>query len=261
MKFVNRYYNLRLRVLQHVVPEVVWPRTVKVDGATIEVRGAPYSFGIKKLLSYSDSYEAPERYLAGLFLTPGMNVLELGGSIGILTAVIAHKVGEEGRVVSIEADPRLTEHSQTWLKKNYGNVEVVHGFAFPVWQVPVHLNVSDFNDGNGSLGGIVCFSTNESSKENDNLWRDKIWDVKRACSDWDLEPDAVIVDIEGSELVILECDFYLPRSTKFMLIELHPGNYPKGEAQMQKIIDVILSSGFSMTHRISNTFLFTRLCD
>ena len=43
-------YRLRSGLLRTLVPDVVWPQHVSIDGAKIKVRNAPYSFGVKLAL-------------------------------------------------------------------------------------------------------------------------------------------------------------------------------------------------------------------
>lgn len=41
--------NLRRNILTFLVPEFVWPEYVIIDNVKIKLRGAPYTFGIKRL--------------------------------------------------------------------------------------------------------------------------------------------------------------------------------------------------------------------
>src|SRR4051812_33865047 len=119
------WYRIRRTLLKRLVPEFVWAKSVLIDGAEIRVRNAPYSFGIKRVLSVGN-YEMDERRLLAKIIQPGEVVVEMGGSIGILTAIIAQKVGPSGFVVSVEASVNLSGYSRTWLETG-NNVKVVTG--------------------------------------------------------------------------------------------------------------------------------------
>src|SRR2546427_137509 len=108
-------YRIRRTLLRFLVPEFVWPKSVSIDGARIAVRNAPYSFGVKRVLQRGE-YELEERKLLQTILHPGDVVVEMGGSVGILTAIIAGKVGSSGFVISVEASVTLAEYSKTWLE-------------------------------------------------------------------------------------------------------------------------------------------------
>ena len=81
----------RQAMLKTLIPEIVWPKYVELSGVAIPVRHMPFSFGIKLSLKNSD-YELPERKLCDLFINKNMNVIELGGSLGILSTIIANKL-------------------------------------------------------------------------------------------------------------------------------------------------------------------------
>lgn len=55
-----------------------------------------------------------------LNVRPGMRVLEIGTGSGFSTALLAHLVGDDGHVVSIEVDPALTERAGRLLR-NHGH--------------------------------------------------------------------------------------------------------------------------------------------
>jgi len=105
-------YRMRRTLLRVLVPEFVWPKSVLIDGARIAIRNAPYSFGVKRVLKRGE-YELEERGLLSNILQPGDVVVEMGGSIGILTAIIAARVGSSGFVTSVEASAKLTTYSRT----------------------------------------------------------------------------------------------------------------------------------------------------
>jgi hypothetical protein len=65
-----------------------------------------------------------------------------------------------------------------------------------------------------------------------------------------------VVDIEGSETILLEQPADFPAGIRAVLIELHPGIY--GEEKKQLIIGSIIREGFALTNEEDNVFLFQR---
>lgn len=246
----SAFLKLRRFFLRVVVPEFIWPEFVDLDGVVIKLRGAPYSFSIKRLLSKNpDSYERAEREFLGV-LNEGDHVLEFGSSIGILTALICERV-PHGKVVSVEASKVLVDYSSSWLSR-YDHLTLVNAAAFPIYE---RLNLTlSFDDSSGSLGGIVDYNNADSSatKMASFFIRDSE-DIKGFI------PTVLILDIEGSEDIILREDMCLPNSIDRILIELHSFIY--GRAVEEKIVARIVEQGFELSRRSGSVHFFLRKSD
>jgi len=77
---------------QDIVPEFVWPKEATIDGVNFKIRNTPYSFGTKRGLK-TGNYEVSERKLLKAQIKPGDNIIEMGGSIGVLTAILGNYTG------------------------------------------------------------------------------------------------------------------------------------------------------------------------
>ena len=73
--------------------EVIIPKTVSPN--------------IRYLLAKGRPYEVDEIELVSSVLRQGNNVLELGGSLGLLSRVIRNKIGPLAQHLIVEADPNL----------------------------------------------------------------------------------------------------------------------------------------------------------
>lgn len=239
---------LRRFILKYTVPRFIWPESILVDSVEIPLRRAPYSFGIKwMLLTSVDNYEKPERSMLK-YINYGDRVLELGGSIGILTALLAVKVGSVGSVLSVEADDKLVAYSRTWLQ-NYKNVIVKSKIAFPIYE-RTNLRAT-FDNTNGSLGGKVQFDLPGNALTSSDLYfLSDVETLDKFC------PNILFVDIEGSEELLLKMDAKLPEYIKKVFIELHP--YMYGEVKLKKIIASIEGEGFMMIEKNEDTYYFKR---
>lgn len=248
-------YRLRRTLLRTLVPEFVWPRTVLVDGVEIRVRNAPYSFGVKRVLKRGE-YELDERKLLTSILRPGDVVVELGGSIGILTAIIASKVGGSGFVISVEASAKLTEYSKTWLEAG-NNVKVLTGFGFPVWQMNLPIEIQKFEEKWGSMSGRVTFSTSGVATRDDRVTSSHpVFDMRTLSAFAKRPPVTLVADIEGSESILCSQKPDFPPSLRTLLIELHPEMY--GETSKREIIRRIEEDGFEKVTEQGTVFLFVR---
>lgn len=244
--------------LRHFVPEAYWPETVDVDGVAIRLRNTPYTFSTRRLIK-SGHYERPERELCKKSITPGMNVIEFGGSIGIVTSVVTKLVGPEGRVFSVEASESLTDFSKTWLP-SVGNVEVLTGFAFPVWERPRGLRLGSFEK-KVSLGGQLEFKIDKAAPTqpaHDEEAGPVSYDLRTICEGYGVEPHALVMDIEASERIMLDTPPNYPDSLRVIVAELHPGMYPKGEEDERAILDVYRADGFEVREHVHHSWLLTR---
>ena len=248
----NYLYLLRRVILKRIVPEIFWPTHVDYDGVRILVRGQPYSFGVKRLLSRGD-YEDAERYLIGRFLHCGDSVLEMGSSIGILSEIIANKVGPDGRIIAIEADHELAKLTSTRLAR-YKNLSVHSGFAFPVWDGS-NIKINNFDNMDGSLGGRVAFKVAESSSQ---ARPGNVIDISSVCSENSFSPDVLVCDIEGSELILTLLPLNWPSSIKNVVLELHDHLLPNGASDIEAIINRILKEGFKLREKRGMNYWLSR---
>jgi len=253
MNFTRSYHVIRRFLLKIVVPEFFWPVSVEIDGALIGIRNRPYSFGVKWILR-KRNYENAERGILKDILFEGANVIEMGGSIGVLTSIISKGIGVKGRIVSIEASESITKYSKKWLEK-LGNIKVETGFGFPVFETPRSLVVRTFDESAGSLGGIVKFDhTAPPTREPE----EDIFDLKTIIKKHNLQPDILVIDIEGSESIMKTVKPDFPLSIKNILIELHPGLYENGQVDKDAIIETIRREGFVLEKCDFESCLFKR---
>lgn len=244
------FYNLRRYILKYFIPELVWPKEVIIDNVKIKLRGAPYSFGIKLILNKGE-YECPERNLLRSIDLNGETVIEMGGSIGILTAILANKVGSNGKVISVEASQRLTSYSKSWLEINQ-NIKVITGFGFPVLKVKSQIDILKFDESGSSLVGQIVYKNSNKNLNNES----SIYDIQKISNLFNITPTILIIDIEGSEKIIIEQKPDFPSTIKLLLLELHPGIY--GESIKLEIINRVITEGFTIKASEENVYLFYR---
>jgi FkbM family methyltransferase len=244
------FWRVRRYILKTFVPELIWPSEVIIDGAKIKIRGTPYSFGTKRALVLG-RYEDSERKLLKGKVQSGDHVIEMGGSIGILSAILSEMIGPNGLLVSIEASARLSDFSRTWLEKRQ-NIKIVTGFGFPVYSINQSISIESFDESAGALGGKLSFDVATGTKnENENLY-----DIKKIISDFQLQPTVLVIDVEGTERILESIAPKFPDSVRVILIELHPHMY--AHESQQRIIDVIINDGFVLESVDTTVYLFRR---
>lgn len=243
-------YTARREILKKIMPELIWPKFITLDNTVIPLRGAPYSFGVKRILA-KGNYEVSERLLLSRVIKEGSVIFEFGGSIGILATIAAGRCGVSGKVVSIEASETLAAHTRKRLKDEK-KVTILTGIGYPVLEAPDLYRTVVFIDDGNSLGGAVDFSK-KSTRES---YPHQFYDIKAIIGTCGVQPSILLIDIEGSEIVFLEKNITVPTSVNHIIIELHPGLY--GGIKEKDIVKAITGLGFKVVEEISHVFLFIR---
>ena len=107
-------------MLKTLIPEIVWPKYVELSGCNT---GKAYAIQLWDKIKFENSdYELPERKLCDLFINKNMNVIELGGSLGILSTIIASKISLRGTIVSVEASEKKHQIAKKNLTHEYPNI-------------------------------------------------------------------------------------------------------------------------------------------
>lgn len=135
MKFERQYFNLLVNdweVSEHVKSAFrVTDRGLFVPGNIIPETSKRIYEDLIIQIAKTSSMSQPSvvaRMTHDLDVHPGQRVLEIGTASGYQAGIIAHMVGHEGRVYTIEADQALAQCATSRLDRlGYKNVEVHHG--------------------------------------------------------------------------------------------------------------------------------------
>lgn len=244
------YWSIRRKILKKFVPEFIWPKESNIDGVAFKIRSTPYSYGTKKGLQ-SGQYEVCERQLLKGQIKSGDIIVEMGGSIGVLTAIMAQQAGEKGLVISIEASKAITGYSKPWLEAK-GNIKVITGFGFPVYSLNKKISIHSFDEEAGSLGGTLNFDVLDETAGSDIT----VFDIQKIMQQYHISPTVLVADVEGSEKIITSVKPSYPLSVRMILMEMHEHMY--GIATRDAIISAIKEDGFRIKDHIQGVYLFER---
>ncbi len=209
-----------------------------IDGLSFPLSGLPIPYRKRRHLIRGD-YETPERALVQRFVEPGMAVLELGASLGILSTFIARRIGPEGKLLSVEADPSLRRFWERNLSHNGLKGRCVHALACPIWQdaVPARFLATAFRPCDNKLSGRVA-------DVGDGAGADSWKTIRGICTEEDFHPDALVVDIEGTETAWLDEPIGIPPAIRLIIAEFHP-QYT-GPDQAARCVQALLDEGFRL---------------
>lgn len=149
-------------------------------------------------------------FLAARSLKPGARVFDLGAHQGVVALMLADAVGEDGRVVAVEAVPHNAQVAQRNCDLNsVSNVHVVNaavGTTSGVAFVPTELNAHVTHNGGAGLVEVRAVTIDELSGQYGT-------------------PDVILIDVEGSELAALHGALQTLRDGRCAwLVEVHVGN-------------------------------------
>lgn len=225
--------------------------TTEIDGLEFQVKGLPTTRKILRHLRRGD-YENPEREMVKNHLKPGDQVLELGGSLGIVASFIKRQIGPEGRLLSVEANSDLLPFYHRQLALNgYGEGECVHALCCPIWksELPTSMALKVFVPSpDNRMGSADTFCADA---------REVGWITAEAvCTEHNMEPDALVLDIVGAEGIWAVSRPNFPPCLRTIICEFH--HHRTGMETAGSALQAVLDEGFKVAAICNNVLTFTR---
>jgi FkbM family methyltransferase len=216
----------------HGVPVVI-PRDADVEIRYLLARGRPY--------------EQAEAELIRSHLAPGSNVIELGGCMGVVSALVRHRIGPDAHHIVVEASPALAAIC---------GPNATRGVAEGATEMVVAAvdysgaETVTFSQGHNAHVGHVA-GPGEGGVTVPAVTLSALAERLPAG------PFALICDIEGAELALFAAERPLLECISLIVLETHPGVYPRGEADLATLIAGIEAAGFTLQRQIGQVVCFS----
>lgn len=184
-------------------------------GCVIDTRNPVVVPSIKASLFWG-FYESPEIRFVQRYLRGDLDVIELGSSIGVVSAHIARKLNPDRQLICVEPNPYLLDQIRSNLALNAPNARyrIVHGAIdySPGRQGGVELEIGARNLGSrvASLAGDARPTTTVPAVT-----------LSAILAANDIESYALVADIEGAEAALLEHEEAALARCRQLIIELH----------------------------------------
>ncbi len=226
------------------------PDIVDVDGIQVRVKSLPTSRRIRRHLRRGQ-YQNPEREMVKKFLKPGDQVLEMGASLGIVACFIGRQTSPGGRLVSVEPNIDLKPFYEKQLELNGYESTWINALCCPIWEneLPSLTALKVYFPSENNLLGRAGPSAEGG--------RDIPWETAEAvCADCSLEPDAIVMDIEGAEEVWTKISPCFPPTVRVLIAEFHHQIY--GTETAAKAVQAVIDEGFQLAAYQHNVIAFER---
>ena len=203
---------------------------------------------IRYLLVRGRPYEAPEADMVRRYLKPGTPVIELGGCVGVISALIRDQIGPDARHIVVEASPELAPVCEDNATRGVkpGRTEVVTA-AIDYSGAPT----VSFSTGRTAHAGHV----EAAGKGQITVPALRLSDLAGRLPDG---PFALVSDIEGAELAMFAQDTAVLQRIDLLILETHPRDYPQHDADLTRMLAQITQAGLHQVAQMKNVFCYRR---
>ncbi|MCB2117093.1 MAG: FkbM family methyltransferase [Rhodobacteraceae bacterium] len=203
---------------------------------------------ITYLLAKGRPYEGEEAGMVRDFLRPGMNVIELGGCFGVVSALIRKTVGPEARHIIVEANPALiaplTRNASQGAAP--GRTEVKNaavdysGAASVTFSIGPNAHMGHLGAGGGQTVTVPAL---------------RLSDLAATLPEG---PYALVCDIEGAELDLFAAEAAALDRIDLVVLETHPRAYPGGRADLDAMLARLRAAGLEEVRAEADVVCYRR---
>ncbi|MBM4111370.1 MAG: FkbM family methyltransferase [Phycisphaerae bacterium] len=242
MKRIRRSFHLLLHDMLVKDPEHFAPHGIRIHIP----RSADQS--IRYLLARNRPYEQPEWDLIRRHLRTGMNVLELGGCMGIVSASIRAAIGPSARHIVVEAIPELAKICATNARIGAApdaitlvEAAIDYSGSPTVRFAPRH---------NAHVGGVA--GPNEAGVDVPATT------LAALAKQMPTGPFALVCDIEGTELDMFAHESVVLDRIDVLILETHPKRYAHAKTDIETLHRRLRDHGLHLVDSSSDVQCFLR---
>lgn len=197
---------------------------------------------IAREVCFTGRYEPQETALVQAILKPGMSFVDVGANWGYFTLLAAHAVGANGRVVSLEPDPRLFPVLAENVATN--DMSQVRSMQIAAADGPGWRTLSGFAEGGGNFGLSRVVRNDHTSGPHFQVAARALDDVFQDLRLTNV--DLLKMDIEGAEgLALLGLRESLAlRRVRRILLELHPAQLAEHGHEAATLLEELQQYGY-----------------
>jgi len=209
-----------------------------------EAGGWRYACDLRDMISrevfFTGGYGPQETALLRAILRPGRTFVDVGANWGYFSLLAAHLVGAGGRVVAVEADPRLHARLAGNLAANELERVAAPAVAAAAAEGTLELAGHDPDAGNWGVSSLVGPRTGRTFTVRARALDDVLDDAGMG------RVDLLKMDIEGAEeLALRGMRAGLARGRyRWVVLELHPALAPSGRELAARVHAAFAGAGY-----------------
>ncbi|MBK9023493.1 MAG: FkbM family methyltransferase [Saprospiraceae bacterium] len=175
------------------------------------------------------------------------NILELGGSLGIVSCIISKNISKVQHLTIVEANPELIPIIKNNMElNNFQNYSIVNAaISFESSKSQVFFQLGDSN-----LIGHITETQNEKSIIVPCV---RLQDLKI------VGPYVIICDIEGAEVGLLLNESSALKNAELIILEAHDITFNGIEYSVEVIKTMFLKLGFVILDEYGDVFVFKKI--
>lgn len=195
-------------------------------------------------------YESEEAALIAKHLPPDLPVIELGGSLGVVSRLIRSRLAPATRHLVVEANPDLIDACSRNALANAApgatevlNAALFHGGPEARFRIGEETH-SNALDSGGNAGRVVAVPAVTLKDLHERIGSPSEF--------------ALVADIEGAEFALFEKDAETLAKAALAIVELHPKEYAKAGRSEGEMAGLIAKAGFRTAERQADVVLLRR---
>lgn len=217
----------------------------------LDVSGREFTSHMKGLL-FRNRYEDPEIRMIRRYLRDSGTVVELGSSLGITSAHIAALLPSGGRLLCVEANPRLVDGMQRRVAPHARHISLEIETMAVAGQIgTARLRITPTSPGSHLVTGPGEPDERNTVEVHTTTLRDLL--TKHAIDEFDL-----VADIEGAEASILLDDPHSLSGCRRALFEFHDTVHDGQRLSVADFVDTTVALGFRILERHGRAVAFER---
>lgn len=193
---------------------------------------------------YWGIYEGAEMRFVNRYLPKDMDVIELGGSIGVISALIGRTINPDVDFTIVEADRKLIPSIEENVRANNAGARfsILHG-AISYSGADEDGNVVFYDSAQNTGGNKYHSASGDARADTMSVPAITLSDVLERN---DIKRFSLVSDIEGAEAEFLEYDKDSLEKCEFMIIELHRTRSAEREISIPMLLDRLTALGFNV---------------
>ena len=195
-------------------------------------------------------YESSEiRFIQKYFTDNSLDVIELGGSLGIVSSVISKQKGSERKHIIVEANPHLIDTINKNLTLNNAKNTTILNVALPMQSNSKEVY---FEIGESSLVSKIVFEPNA------NTVAVPCKNLSNIIAENNISNFVLISDIEGAELGLLLNDSIALSKAKLIIIETHNTDFENSNYSTEWMKTQIIDLGYNIIDAHGPVYVFQK---